>query len=109
MPVRLTLPTAAALLVATPALAQQSPPSSASDPAANAPGNVSPDAPQNSTAPQPDSTQDVIVTAQKREQTLIQVPQSVSVVSGAALEAQQATTFQDYLKLVPGLQLNQAQ
>src|SRR5690606_13248618 len=38
---------------------------------------------------------------------LIDVPQSVSVVSGDALENVQATNFADYLKLVPGLQLNQ--
>lgn len=51
---------------------------------------------------------DIVVTAQKREQRLIDVPQSVSVVSGDALENIQATNFSDYLKLVPGLQLNQA-
>ncbi|MBL9068658.1 MAG: TonB-dependent receptor [Sphingopyxis sp.] len=50
---------------------------------------------------------DIVVTAQKREQRLIDVPQSVSVVSGDALENVQATNFSDYLKLVPGLQLNQ--
>ena len=53
------------------------------------------------------ATDDIVVTAQKREQALIDVPQSVSVVGGAALERQQATNFKDYLKLVPGLQLNQ--
>jgi len=52
--------------------------------------------------------EDIIVTAQKREQLLIDVPQSISVVSGATLEQQQATNFQDYLKLVPGLQLDQS-
>lgn len=50
----------------------------------------------------------IVVTAQKREQALIDVPQSVSVVSGATLERQQAVTFQDYAKLVPGLQLEQS-
>ena len=52
--------------------------------------------------------EDIVVTAQKRSQTLIDVPQSITVVSGAALETQQATTFADYLKLVPGLQINQS-
>lgn len=52
------------------------------------------------------SGQDIVVTAQKRSQTLIDVPQSISVVGGAALERNQAVSFQDYLKLVPGLQLN---
>ena len=57
---------------------------------------------------EPDQPRDIIVTAQKREQLLIDVPQSVSVVSGDMLERQQATNFKDYLKLVPGLQLNQS-
>lgn len=52
--------------------------------------------------------QDIIITAEKRPQLLINVPQSVSVVSGGTLEAQHATNFQDYLKLVPGLQLDQS-
>lgn len=53
------------------------------------------------------SDEEIIVTAQKRDQALIDVPQSVSVVSGGTLERLQASTFQDYLKLVPGLQLTQ--
>jgi outer membrane receptor protein involved in Fe transport len=51
--------------------------------------------------------EEIVVTAQKREQTLIDVPQSISVISGATLAQQQATSFADYLNLVPGLQLNQ--
>ena len=50
----------------------------------------------------------IVVTAQKREQLLIDVPQSITAVGGSTLERQQATNFQDYLKLVPGLQLNQS-
>jgi iron complex outermembrane receptor protein len=50
----------------------------------------------------------IIITAEKRPQLLLDVPQSVTAVSGATLEAQHATNFQDYLKLVPGLQLNQS-
>src|SRR6185312_9114132 len=44
----------------------------------------------------------------KRSEALIDVPQSVSVVDGGSLERAQATNFQDYLKLVPGLQLVQS-
>ena len=40
--------------------------------------------------------QEIIITAEKRPQLLIDVPQSVSVVSGGTLEAQHATNFQDY-------------
>ena len=51
---------------------------------------------------------EIVVTAQKREQLLVDVPQSVTAVSGAELEHQQAVSFKDYLKLVPGLQLTQS-
>ena len=51
--------------------------------------------------------EEIIVTAQKRAEALIDVPLSISVVGGDVLERQQASNFQDYLKLVPGLQLNQ--
>ncbi|MBT2135367.1 TonB-dependent receptor [Croceibacterium sp. LX-88] len=50
----------------------------------------------------------ILVTAQKRSQELIEVPQSVTVVSGSTLEEQHADSFSDYLKLVPGLQLDQS-
>ncbi len=49
----------------------------------------------------------IVVTAQKRAQTTIDVPQSVTVVSGETLEQLHAASFSDYLKLVPGLQLVQ--
>ena len=50
---------------------------------------------------------EIVVTAQKRQQSLVDVPQSVSVVSGSQLREQHAVTFQDYLNLVPGLSINQ--
>ena len=50
---------------------------------------------------------EIIVTAQKRSEALIDVPLSISVVDGGVLERQHAANFQDYLNLVPGLQLNQ--
>jgi outer membrane receptor protein involved in Fe transport len=53
------------------------------------------------------SSQDIVVTAQKRAQILLDVPQSITVVGGKTLETQHADSFEDYLKLVPGLQLNQ--
>jgi outer membrane receptor protein involved in Fe transport len=58
--------------------------------------------------PSVSTVEEVVVTAQKREQTLIDIPQAISVVSGDTLETQQATSFSDYLKLVPGLQLTQS-
>ncbi len=84
---RATLLSTAAMLLATPALAA---PSAAAPPVVAAA-----------------TGEDIVVTAEKRSQTLINVPQSVTVVSGAALERQAATTFEDYLKLIPGLQIDQ--
>jgi outer membrane receptor protein involved in Fe transport len=52
--------------------------------------------------------QNIVITATKRPQVLLDVPQSVTVISGATLEAQHASSFEDYLKLVPGLQLDQS-
>ena len=51
--------------------------------------------------------EEIVVTAQKRTQALMDVPQSISVVSGEALARQQATTFADYTGLVPGLTVQQ--
>lgn len=90
----LLLATAAALTTATPALA-------APDAAADTRNAISPE------DAAPGTGEDIIVTAQKRRQTLIDVPQSVTVVSGDTLQRQVATNFQDYLKLIPGLQLSQ--
>tara|TARA_R100001224_G_scaffold8233_3_gene4379 strand:+ start:2783 stop:5131 length:2349 start_codon:yes stop_codon:yes gene_type:complete len=50
----------------------------------------------------------IIVTAQKREQTLAEIPQSISVLGGEKLEQQQATSFVDYAAQVPGLSLEQS-
>jgi outer membrane receptor protein involved in Fe transport len=52
--------------------------------------------------------QQVLITAQKRAQTSLDVAQSVSVITGETLEREQASTFADYLKLVPSLQLVQS-
>jgi outer membrane receptor protein involved in Fe transport len=50
---------------------------------------------------------EVVVTAEKRSETLRHVPQSVSVVSGSALEKTQAFDFQDLAAHVPGLSITQ--
>ena len=49
---------------------------------------------------------EVIVTAQKRVEALADIPMSITVVSGEALERQQADNFQDLVSLVPGLSIN---
>ena len=47
----------------------------------------------------------IIVTAQKREQTLAEIPQSVTVLGEETLERQGASDFQDYIGLIPGLSI----
>ena len=51
---------------------------------------------------------EVVVTAQKVSQSVIDVPLSISVLGGDDLERTQSLNIQDYVKLVPGLQLTQA-
>jgi outer membrane receptor protein involved in Fe transport len=66
------------------------------------------DQPQQTAPPQDqrlgnENNEAIVVTAQKRAQVLIDVPQSVTVVGGDTLDRQQATSFKDFLALVPGL------
>ena len=50
-----------------------------------------------------DSLEEIVVTAQKREQKLQDVPISVSAVSGADLDSSGAHDFRDILLSIPGL------
>lgn len=52
--------------------------------------------------------EEIVVTAQKREQRLIDVPQSVSVLSGDALAKLGAVQFRDFANRVPGLAFSTA-
>lgn len=49
--------------------------------------------------------EEIIVTAQKRQEVLQDVPQSITVLSSATFERQHADNLQDYLALIPGLSL----
>jgi len=51
---------------------------------------------------------EVVVTAQKVSQSVVDVPLSISVLGSDDLEKTQSLNIQDYVKLVPGLQLTQA-
>ena len=57
-----------------------------------------------------ENSADIVVTAQKREERLLDVPQSVSVISGDALQEQHAQRLSDYLTKVPSANIveNQA-
>ena len=49
-----------------------------------------------------DELEEVVVTAQKREQVLADIPMSITVLKGSMLEQQQAIDFQDLTALIPG-------
>jgi iron complex outermembrane receptor protein len=49
--------------------------------------------------------EEIFVTATRREQNLREVPQSVTALTQRSLERIQADDFEDYAKLVPGLQV----
>jgi iron complex outermembrane recepter protein len=52
--------------------------------------------------------QEVIITAQKREETVQETPISVSALSGAALETQNITSLEDLATSVPGISMRTA-
>ena len=93
---------AIALLTAAPALAQEPRPANGATQPATGETQLGSGA-EAATG----QREDVIVTAQRREQTLMEVPQSISVVGGDALERLQAKSFTDYANLVPGLNVTQ--
>ena len=86
-------------LAASPAFAAQTVPKQQQPQATNA----------TSASSESDNGQDIVVTAQKRKEKILDIPQSVTVVSGDTLERQHAVTFQDYLSQVPGLSLEQSE
>jgi len=51
---------------------------------------------------------EVVVTAQKVSQSVVDVPLSISVLGGDDLERTQSLNLEDFTKLVPGLQLTQS-
>jgi len=55
------------------------------------------------------TVQEVIVTADKREENSRDVPQSVTAISGDSLDVKRAVTFEDYVTTVPGMNLISSQ
>src|SRR5580700_6008976 len=50
-----------------------------------------------------DTLQEVVVTAEKISQNLVNVPSTINVIEPAQLEEQGITSFSDFTKIVPGL------
>jgi iron complex outermembrane receptor protein len=92
----------AAALVSTSAMAAQ-------DEAQAGAATASAAATQDTAAAKEDEGELIVVTAQKREERLIDVPQSVSVVSGEALENQHAQRLSDYLTKIPSANIVESQ
>ena len=86
-------------LAANPASAQAIPPSG-SDPVAQTP-SAPPVAPSASATT--DTGGDIIVTANKREESLNKVGLTVTAISGAMLAERKITSLQDVASIVPGL------
>ena len=61
---------------------------------------------QNVEAADSGTAADIVVTAQKRVERLIDTPQTVNVVSGDQLERFNITRFEDVAKFVPGLSIS---
>ena len=55
------------------------------------------------------SLETIVVTAEKREESLINVPMSVTALGGNQLDALQDRSFADYAAMVPGLSLASSQ
>ena len=51
--------------------------------------------------------EEIVVTAQRREQSLQDVPISVSVLSGIEIETQNIKEAQDYLSLIPNVSFSE--
>jgi iron complex outermembrane receptor protein len=81
------------LLTISPAMAQDG-----ATAATAAPGPV-----VNATEANPAAAGEIIVTAQKRREDVKNVPLSISVLGGGALEQQRVVDFQDLGRIVPGL------
>jgi outer membrane receptor protein involved in Fe transport len=64
-------------------------------------------APRNSQNANDADQEAIVITAQKRAEPILKIPQSVTVIGGETLERQNARSFQDYLSQIPGLSLEQ--
>lgn len=97
-PIILLLAATSAIVMASPAFGQQRPTSSPDFPATKPSAAAPPDADE--------AEGDIVVTAQKREEKLRDVPASISVLGGARLENIGAGGLADYATYVPGLAVN---
>ena len=101
---------AAIIALAAPALAQDGPAVPPADPAPATAEAADPSAEATAAGTQGDGPNDgaIVITAQKREERLQDVPISISVVSGEQMVESGASQLSDYAAYVPGLQVDNA-
>jgi outer membrane receptor protein involved in Fe transport len=97
----------ASILVAAGLVQASEPDQSPADPAAaEEPDTIPVDAAPAEPAPESATAlPDIVVTSNKKEQVLRDIPASISAVDGSTLEATGAQGIEDFLKLVPGVNL----
>jgi iron complex outermembrane recepter protein len=101
---RLMLTAGALLLLSPPRIGAQAPPSTqVSSPQPSPTASPSP-----TVAPATATVERVVVTAEKREQNIQEVPSSISVINDVELDNLHATQLTDYAPYVPGFQVNSA-
>jgi iron complex outermembrane receptor protein len=111
MRLRSTLFLSTALLAATPAFGQAQ---NAGEGQTDAAAQTSPRAQADATgtpavqtqSPQDQALDDIVVTARKREETLLDVPIAVTAVSGDLIERRGLTSVKDIAQFTPGLNIN---
>ncbi len=90
------LATVSALAIAVPAFAQDTSPAQSTTP-------------QDTTAdPAATTNDDIVVTAQRRQERVVDVPISITVASQGQLERQQVNTVNDLARISPSLEIQQA-
>src|SRR6266576_155953 len=101
---RLMLTAGALLLLSPPRIGAQAPPSTqVSSPQPSPTASPSP-----TVAPATATVERVVVTAEKREQNIQEVPSSISVINDVELDNLHANSLTDYAPYIPGFQVNSA-
>ena len=96
--IRIALATTSLVAIAAPGWAQDAAPPAAAQTAST----------DQATAAAPASDNDIVVTAQRRSERVVDVPISITVASQAQLERQQVNTVNDLNRIAPSLEIQQA-
>lgn len=104
--IRTALATTALVALAGTASAQQSPPAADQTAGTQAGAAATPDG--DAATPTQADASDIVVTAQRRAERVVDVPISITVANQAQLERQQVNTVNDLARISPSLEIQQA-